>query len=155
MLAAQALYETLRDDSEATVGIRALLGNTTATPYNVHHAFLPEAIDFSAAGGTKAFIVYQFISGTPDNTSHNRAALLSQEVYSVTVYARSLAKIIAVHKRVKLLLHDKRSVTDPSSGVVIFRMALDAQNPPRFDDAFETWFQSAFYRAWVRDDNLS
>lgn len=150
----KALYTALRDDSEANVGIRALLGNTTTTPYNVYHAFLPEAIDFSQSSGNKGFITYQFISGTPDITQHSRASMLSEDIYQFIAYHRNLSTVEDIHRRIKKVLQQKRKVTDPTTQAVIHEIKLDSEGPSTFDNAFKVWFQSKFYRVWVRDDDI-
>lgn len=151
----EALYKALRDDSEATVGIRALLGNTTTTPYNVHHAFLPDKVDFSQASGAKGYITYQFVSGTPDNSNMSTASRLSEDVYQFTAYHRNLSKVEDIHRRIKKRLQNKRGITDPTSQAEIGEVLLDSESPPTFDEAFKVWFQVKYYRVWVRDDDIS
>lgn len=150
----EALYKSLRDDSEATVGIRALLGNTSTTPYNVYHAFLPENVDFSPASGNKGFITYLFVSGTPDNSPHGSAAFIVEEVYNVTAYHRSLSSVESIQRRIKRRLHNLRGVTSPTSQAQLHRIALDSMGPTRFDDKWNVYWQTALYRAWLRDDDL-
>lgn len=151
----QAIYKALRDDSEATVGIRALLGNTTTTPFNVFHSFLPESVDFSPSSGSQGFITYQFVSGTPDLSSQSEALRLIEEVYQVTAYHRSLSVVEDIQRRVKKRLMRKKGVTDPSSQALISQLKLDSEGPPTFDDVFKVWFKLSLYRAWIRDDDIS
>ena len=151
----EALYKALRDDSEATVGIRVLLGNTSTTPYNVHHAFLPEKVDFSPSTGAQGFITYQFVSGTPDNSNMSTASRLIEEVYQFTAYHRNLSVVEDIQRRIKKRLQNKKGITDPTSQAQLYEVLLDSESPPTFDDAFKVWFQTKFYRAWVRDDDIS
>lgn len=151
----ESIYKALRDDSEATVGIRALLGNTTTTPYNVYHAFMPENVDFSPSTGAQGFITYQFVSGTPDPDNHSEASRLSEDVYQITVYHRNQSIVEDIHRRVKRRLQHKRGVTDPTSQAELVGLKLDSESPPTFDDVFKVWFQTKFYRAWVRDDDIA
>ena len=151
---AEALYKALRDDSEAAVGMRALLGNTTTSPYNVYHAFLPEAVDFVTAAGTQSFIVYQFISGIPDQTIHGRDGLAGQELYSFRVYSRSLSTLESICRRIRLRLQGKRSVTDPTTQAVIQSVKMDSEGPTIWDDEFKVFGRTVYYRVWMRDDNL-
>ena len=150
----EAIYKALRDDSEASVGIRALLGNTTTTPFNVFHSFLPESVDFSPSAGAQGFITYQFISGTPDLEQQSEASRLVEEVYQVTAYHRNLSIVEDIQRRVKRRLMRKRGVTDPTSQALISQIKLDNEEPPTFDDVFKVWFRTTFYRAWIRDDDL-
>lgn len=151
---AQALYTALRDDSEATVGMRALLGNTTTTPYNMHHVLIPEAIDFVTAAGTQSFMVYQFVSGIPRQDIHGRDGLAGEELYNFRVYSRSLATLESICRRIKLRLQNKLYVTQPTSQAVIQEVKLDSEGPTIWDDEFKVWGRSNFYRVWCRDDNL-
>jgi len=151
----QAIYKAMRDDSEATVGLRALLGNTSSTPFNVYHAFLPQSIDFSKSDGSDSYITYQFISGVPQNASHSLADMVQEDVYNITVYSRSRPTLESIHRRIKTRLQNKRGVTNPTSEAELIELKLDSESSPQWDDDFKIWFQSKFYRAWVRDDNIN
>lgn len=151
---AEALYKALRDDSATTVGIRTLLGNTSTTPHNVYHSFLPEAVDFSPSAGSQGFITYHFVSGTPDQSQMSTASRLTEEVYQFTAYHRSLSQVEAIHRRIRNRLENKRGVTDPSSQAEISEVRLESQGTSTFDDAFKVWYRSDFYRVWGRDDDL-
>jgi len=150
---AESLYKALRDDSEATVGIRALLGNTTTTPYNVYHVSIPAAVDFVTATGSQSFIVYQFVSGTPDQSFHGRDGLAGQELYSFRVYSRTLSTLESVCRRMRLRLR-KKYVTDPTTQAVILEIKMDSEGATIWDDEFKVWGRTVYYRVWMRDDNL-
>jgi len=149
-----AIYLALRDDSEATVGIRALLGNTTTTPYNVYHAFFPDNFDFSPASGNKGIVVYNFVSGTPDKTVHSKSTIISEDLYDITAYHRSLDTLEDIHRRIKKRLYLLNNVTKPTSQAELHQLLLDSERPPTFDDDWQVWFQTKSYRAWVRDDDI-
>ena len=149
-----AIYKTLRDDSEASVGIRALLGNTTTTPYNTYHAFLPDNIDFSPAAGNVGFIVYMRISSTPDLGVHSLSTLTEQSVYQISAYHRVLSSVEAIHRRIKKRLLRLDHVTQPTSQSGLYQLLLESEDPVTFDDSFKVWFQQKYYRAWVRDDDI-
>lgn len=150
-LVSQAIYTALRDDSEATNGLRALLGNTSATPYNMFHAFVPASFQYD---GGKSCLTYQFVSGTPDLNTHPTAGRTVQEVYRVNVYSRSILTVERAHKRVKWRLQGARSVTQPSSESIISKLALDFMAPTRYDEAWNVFWQTADYRAWIIDADL-
>ena len=150
----QALYQALRDDSEATVGIRALLGNTTTSPYNVYHAFIPEAIDLKTAAGNVGFITYNLISSVAETDIGAPAVRLFQELYDFTVYHRLLTTVEAVHQRIKRRLISNRGVTQPTTLAAIYNLKLERLGPHRWDENFNVYFQVASYRAWVRDDDI-
>lgn len=151
----QAIYTAMRDDSEATNGIRALLGNTTTSPYNVFHAQFPDEFDFSASGGAKGLITYHFVSASYDTDMGTAAVKTFQAVYNVSAYARALSTVESVHRRVKLRLDRMRNVTVPTSQAWIHQIKLESEGPNLFDDAFQVWRRTAIYRAWCRDDNVN
>ena len=151
----EAIYKALRDDSVASVGIRALLGNTTTSPYNVYHAFLPEGIDFSPSGGSKGFMTYLRVSAVADMDTHPKAAWLMNLLYNITVYARALSTVEAVLRRVRVRLDHGFGVTNPTSQAELHNIKLESVGPSRWDDAFKVHFQTAFYRAWGRDVSMS
>lgn len=151
---AEALYKALRDDSEATVGIRALLGNTTTAPYNVYHASPPEALDFVTSTTTQSFIIYQFVSGTPDLSIHGKDGLAGQEIYSFRVYSRSLTTLESICRRIRIRLQGKRYVVNPTTQSVIQNVKMDSEGPTTWDDEFKVFGRTVYYRVWMRDDNL-
>jgi len=153
--ASKAVYQTLRDDSTATVGLRALLGNTTTTPYNVHYAFLPEHVDFSPSAGNVGHVVVLLASSIADIQAGSIATRLMQDVYQITAYARSLSTVRAAHSRIRWILEHKRKMTNPTSDDVIQKIALEGYGPDRYDDAFDCRWQVATYRVWRRDDDIS
>ena len=81
----QALYKALRDDSEATNGIRALLGNTTANPYNCYFGSFPESFDFSPSGGAKGLLVYSMVSCVRDTEFRGPAAMVAAAVEYIAI----------------------------------------------------------------------
>lgn len=149
----QAFYKTLRDDTEATVGLRALLGSPSANPYNVYHAYLPEALDFSPAGGAQSFLTYLRVSSRGD-IEHPRPVQTVQSLYDVTGYSRSRATLNSIMERVKLRLHRMRNVTAASSQVVIHQVLFESEGSDRFDEAFNCHWRVATYRMRFRDDNI-
>lgn len=151
---AEALYKALRDDSEAIVGMRALLGNTTTTPYNMYHAYIPESVDFTTVTGSQSFMIYQFVSGTPDQSIHGRDGLAGEELYSFRVYSRSLSTLESICRRIRLRLQGKRDVTDPTTQAVILDVKMDSEGPTIWDDDFKVYGRTVYYRVWMRDDNL-
>ena len=154
--AGQAIYTALRDDSEATNGIRALLGNTTTTPYNVYHADFPTSFDFSPSSGTaQGLITYHMVSSVRDNEMSRPSIYVFQALYNITVYARALTKVEAVHRRVMLRLHNMRNVTVPTTLAWLHNVKLENEGPNIFDDAFKVHYRAAFYRVWGRDDNIN
>lgn len=150
----QAIYTALRDDSEATNGIRALLGNTGTTPYNVYHSHLPDNIDFNQSSGAHSFITYFLVSSVSDNSVHGADGRLVEEVYNITVYSRTLSTLESVHRRIKLRLHDMRNITAPSSQARIHQVRFENEIATQWDDDFKVFFRPAFYRVWGRDDNI-
>lgn len=152
--AEKAIYQSLRDDSEATNGLRALLGNTTTTPYNVYYAYLPESVDFSPAGGSKAFVTVLLASSVSDVSTKVPGARLMQEVYQVTAYARDLSKVRSVHRRIRWRLDGMRGIILPTSLDQLHKVALIGYGADRYDDKFDCRWQMAEYRVWRRDDDL-
>lgn len=150
-LVSQAIYTALRDDSEATNGLRALLGNTTTTPYNVFHADPPAAFQFD---GGKSCLTYLFVSGTPDLSGHPTAGRAMQEIYRINAYSRNLLTVERIHKRVKWRLQGKRSLTLPTTETLLQQLKLDSMGPTRYDETWNVYWQSADYRAWVVDLDL-
>ncbi len=152
--AEKALYQALRDDSEALVGLRALLGNTTTSPYNVYYAYLPENVDFSPSGGSKAFVTVLLTASPADISSPKAAARLMQDFYQVTVYARDLSKVRSVHRRIRWRLDGARGLTIPTTLDQVHKVALIGYGSDRYDDKFDCRWQMAEYRVWRRDDDL-
>ena len=149
----EAIYKALRDDSESAVGLRALLGNTTTSPYNVYHAFLPTSIDFSPTAGNKGFITYLFVSVVPELGTREDMRVM-EEVYNITAYHRLLTQLESIHRRIKWRLQDARGVSNPTSQAQLLNIRMESLGSMRFDDVFNVYFQTAFYRVWVRDDDL-
>lgn len=149
-----ALYQALRDDSEAVVGLRALLGNTAATPYNVYHSILPETFDFSKSTGDKGAVTYFLVSDTPDPDAGSTNTRLMQAVYNVQGYHVNLATLDTVMRRIKWRLQDMRGITLPNSLGELHRVRLSSEVGERYDAKFMVWWRTAVYRVWYRDDDL-
>lgn len=150
----EAIYLAMRDDATATVGLRALLGNTTVTPYNVYHSHLPAAIDFTPASGQKGFVVYSFVSGALDNAQQSRAGQVQESLYNITVYHRLLPSLEAIHRRIKQNLYHLWRMTLPTSQAELHQVKLDSEGPHVWDDAFKVHYQTKIYRVWGRDNDM-
>lgn len=151
----EAIYKAMRDDCDDLVGLRALLGETRNTPFNVYHAYLPERVDFrNSDGDDRSYVTYFMVSSTPDNSFSSPASRAIELLYDVTGYSRKLLTLEKIMRRVKWRLQDKRGVTNPSSLVAIQKIALDSEGSTSWDEAFKVYFKTATYRVWGRDDDL-
>lgn len=151
---AQSIYQAMRDDSAATVGLRALLGNTTTTPYNVYHAFLPAGIDFSSTTA-QSYITYQLISSVADIEQHSKGGRIMVETWQITAYAHTRTKVDSIHRRIRHRLDALHNVTLPTSQAVLHQIRFESLGPHTWDDAYKVFFQEATYRSWGRDDDIA
>lgn len=151
----EMLYKTLRDDSTATVGLRALLGNTTVSPYNVYLAKLPDNPNF--VGGDK-FVTYMQLTGEYDTSypRHNFATVVKQETYQFTSWGgdatTSNDKIL---DRIKFLLEGKHKTTNPTSDAEVHAIRCEWEGPDLYDDDYEVNYKSIRVRVWLRDDTIA
>jgi len=149
------IYTALRDDSTATIGIRALLGNTTATPYNVYHANLPDPLDFASS---KKYITYFQLSGDFDTTypRNNFSTMPKQETYQITVWGgdttTSNDKIL---DRVRYILEGKHKTTNPTSDAKVFSIKCEWESADMWDDDYRIFYKSARFRIWLQDVTIT
>lgn len=151
----EMLYKAIRDDSKATVGIRALLSNTTTTPYNVYHANLPDNVDFSSS---KKYITYYQLTGEYDTSfpRHNYATIPKEETYQFTVWGgtgtTSNDKIL---DRIKFLLEGKHKTTNPTTDAAVFTIKCEWEGPDLYDEDYRIYYKSARFRVWLQDVTIT
>jgi len=151
----QMIYVAIRDDDKATVGIRALLDNTTTTPYNVYHANLPDNVDFSS---DQKYITYFQVTGDYDPTfpRHNFATMAKQETYQITAWGgdatTSNDKIL---DRVRYLLEGKHGTTDPTSDAAVHNIKCEWESPDLYDEEYRIYYKQARFRVWLRDATIT
>ena len=151
----QAIYTALRDDSEATNGIRALLGNTTTTPYNVFYKSPPAQFDFTpASGSAQSLLIYNEVASIGDLTIRPKTVQLLEEEYDVQAWSRSLTQLDAIMRRVKLRLNGLRNVTLPTSQNDLHQIKFQSMTSAIFDEAWQVYWRTARFLAWSRDDVL-
>ncbi len=150
----EMIYKALRDDSAATVGIRALLSQA-ATPYGVYHANLPDNVDFTS---NKKYIVYFQGPSDYDKTypRHNLATVVKEETYQITAWGgNATTSNDKILDRVKHLLEGKHKTTNPTTDAEVYQIRCEWEGPDLWDDDYKTYYKSTRYRVWVRDDTVT
>lgn len=147
----RVIYQALRDDSEATYGIRTLLGNTTTSPYNVYRFFLPSGIDFSAAT-SQSYVTFFPVSTNYDMSFHAKDARAFQSLYQFTVWSRSVGKCYDVVERIKWRLDRMQAVGTPSVDAGIIGVKFEGVVTETFDNDYKVHLVICQARIWGRDD---
>lgn len=146
----KAIYTALRDDAEATYGIRALLGNTTTSPYNIYYSFLPSNIDFSSTTA-QSYITFIPVSTVYDDQYHGKDARAFEMLWQFTVWSRSIEKCYDIINRIKWRLDKMESVNAPTADVEIYKVHFSSVGPEDFDDGFKVHAVVCQVRVWGRD----
>ena len=150
----KALYVVLRDDSEAVVGLRTLLGNTTTAPYNVYYRNLPDNVDFKTTTN-QSFITFFPVSLNYNHTFHDYDARGFVALYQFTAWSRSYTKTYDIVNRIKWRLDGSRSITSPLTDAVIHKILFENTGPETFDNEFKVNMLVSHVRVWGRDDYVS
>jgi len=144
------IYKVIRDDAVATIGIRALLGQTVS-PYGVYHANLPDNFDFSSS---KKYITYYQLTGEFDTSMprNNFSTIAKQETYQITVWGgdntNSCDKIL---DRVRCLLEGKHKTTNPTTAAMVFNIKCEWEGPDQWHDLYKIFHKTARFRVWLQD----
>lgn len=149
----EAIYKALRDDSLATNGIRALLGNTTTTPYNVYHAYVPESVDFSPPAGAVGFITYFMVTDTPNLEYQSVATEVVESIYNITAYHKTMTQLDKVLRRVRYRLEDMTGITRPTARSTMHKVRWQMDTTTKWDDEFKVWYRTSLYKVWYRNDD--
>lgn len=142
----EAIHTALRDDSAATVGLRALLGHA-ATPFGVYQHHLPEEPDFA----TKSYLTWLMVGGTGGD-AHGEDMRLREAVFSVTVWSQNPDTVEDALMRARLRLENLRGVTLPDDNIQLLQIKFEGHNADLFDDDFKAYYRVESYRAWYRED---
>jgi hypothetical protein len=142
----QAIHTTLRDDADATVGLRALLG-AAATPYGVYFTHLPETPDFPSHSYLTWYFISEQTTSAPDSD-----AKLREQVFSVTAWSKDPDTVDDVLKRARWLLENRKRVTSPTSEVELHAIKAEQTGPSLYDDRFMVYYRADQYRAYYRED---
>ncbi len=142
----QSIHKALRDDSVATVGLRALLAHA-ATPWGVYRAYLPEQPDFSA----KNYVTWYLLAAS-GITSPSVDALIRQQVFSVTAWSKDPDTVTDIHHRVRSVLENLRAVTLPTANCALHQIKWEGAGPELFDADFRVYYRAETYRAYYRED---
>ena len=145
----QAIHTALRDDSVATVGLRALLGHA-ALPFGVYYHFLPEQPDFS----TSHWLTWHLLTGSPVAAPES-SAYLRETTFDVTAWSEDPDKVEDILLRVRAVLENARKVTRPTSECDLHAIKWEGHGPDLFDPKFQVYFRSENYRAFHREDVTS
>lgn len=148
------LYTVMRDDTTATIGLRALLSQST-TPYGIYHANLPDNVNFASS---KKYITYYQLTGEFDTSypRNNYTTMPKQETYQITVWGgdttTSNEKIL---NRIKYLLDGKHKTTNPTSDADVFMIKCEWESEDLWDNDYRIFYKSARYRVWLNDINIT
>lgn len=149
-IVANSICVAMRDDA----ALRVLLGSPAVNPYNVFHSEVPHGFDFSPASGSKKCVTYFEVTSTPDQSMAGSSCDAPQELYNVTSYARLKTDAEAIQARIKWILQNKRLVTQPTSKAVILNIKREDLMGARWDEAWQCYFMTSIYRAWVHDQDF-
>jgi hypothetical protein len=145
-----AIYSAMQNDTT----LLALLGAPTVSPYNVFHAEVPQGFDFSPSTGAHKCITYSEVSSVVDQNFVGISCQGAQELYNITSMARLKTDAEAIDRRVKWLLHDKRGVTQPSSGAVILNIKRESKGGVQWDSAWKCYYTTSIYRVWAKEEDF-
>jgi len=148
------IKNTLQSDSVATVGLRALMNQSTS-PYGIHHYNLTVTLaDDLAFSSGKRYITYFQITGVYDTSMprNNFSTMAKQETYQLTVWngddTVSCDKLI---DRIKYLLEGKHRTTNPTTEAMVFNIKCEWEGPTAWDDDFLIFTKSVRFRVWIQD----
>ena len=153
---ATMILTALRDDDEATNGIRALLGHST-TPYGVYHTELLENPDFNSS---KRYISFYQITSTPDmdypGNSRNFTTLPVQETYMITAWGGDTTTTNnLILKRIRYLLQGCHKVTKPTTDADVYDIKMEWEGPELYDKIFGVHYRQVRYRVWLNDVSIT
>lgn len=142
----QCVHTALRDDSVATVGLRALLAHA-ATPWGVYERYLPEQPDFS----TKHYLTWNVVSGSAGESAEVDA-YLREVVFDVIAWSEDPDLVDDIHMRVRSVLENMRKITQPTSGCAVHQIKWEGHGPNLFDPQYQVYSRAEQYRIWYRED---
>jgi len=145
-LLAQAIHTALRDDTVATIGMRALLG-FSATPWGVFQEHFPDIPDF----GNNGMLTWQFVSASEAGGSGLSDMKLRQQVFRVTAWSVNPDVVFDILKRAMFLLDNMRGVTKPTSDVDLHQIRYESSGPTLYDDKHKVYYRADTFRAYFRE----
>lgn len=143
----EAIHTAMRDDTVATVGLRTLLGHTTA-PFGVFHKEFPEDVSFKE---DKSIVIWGVLSPDAEDDS-DETIDMEQVVIEVTAWATNNTKKEQVLRRVKRVLKNARLVTLPTEEQEMHQIKYEGGGPDLFDDDKRINGRTDSYRIYYRDD---
>lgn len=142
----EAIHKALRDDSAATVGLRALLGHAT-TPFGVYYHFFPETPDFT----NLSYLTYYFLAGVAGE-SHDVDAYLREHVFAVTAWSEDMDKMEDILMRVRNVIENMRKLTLPTATIGLHSIKWESASADLFDQDDQVYHRTEQYRAFYRED---
>lgn len=144
---AQAIHTALRDDSAATVGIRALLAQA-ATPWGVYHGHFPESPNLKSG---KSYVTWYYL---PSSTikSGDSDVRLREQPFCLTAWSENIDTVNDIHKRARFVLEHLKGVTLPTVDVQLSEIIFENAMQDLFDDDFKAYYRPEHYRAYYRED---
>lgn len=137
----QMIHTALRDDSQATVGLRAVLGHA-ATPYGVYESLPPAAPDYK---DNKALLVWDLLGGPSDDAAHGVEMRLRKQVLSVTIWCPIRDTIETAHARVRRVLEDRHKVTYEPTDADVHQLKHREAGPYLWDAAASVHGRAELY----------
>lgn len=144
----QAVHTALRDDSTATIGLRALLMPTAAaTPYGVYYGHFPEVPSFKS----QSYLTWLYITTVSPGIQHSDERFREQ-VFSLTAWSMNPDTVEDVLRRARRVLENLKGVTRPSTDVELHQILFEHGGPDLFDQKYQVYYRAEQYRAWFRED---
>ena len=146
-----AIHTALRDDMDALVGLRALLGQSSATPYGVYQGHWQGVPNFKNAAGPQSYLTWLFLQGQSTGTVLTDLRLREQ-LFAVTAWSENSDTMEDILRRARFVLEGMARVTQPTFDVELHQIRHEGSGPDLFDDRFKVYYRSEHFRAYYRED---
>lgn len=143
----QMFHTALRDDDEATVGLRALLGHS-ATPWGVFEEKPPANPDYK---DDKAILIWDLLGGPSDPDAHGVEMRLRKDVLAVTIWCPIRDTIETAHARARRVLEDRYKVTYTPTDVDVHQVKHRERGPYLWDPEAQVHGRAELYDISYRE----
>lgn len=147
----KAIHVALRDDSDATVGLRTLLGQSATAPYGVYEGRWQGVPNFKNAAGPQSYLTWLFLRGMETGTVQTDLQLREQ-MFAVTAWSENTDTVEAILARARYVLQGRRAVAQPTVDVELHQIRYEGSGPDLFDDKWKVYYRAEHFRAYFRED---
>jgi hypothetical protein len=145
-----AIHTALRDDADANVGIRALLGQANVTPYGVYQGRWVGTPNFKNGNNLQAYLTWVLTPGVSTGTMASDLATY-ERTFAVTAWSGTSDNMEDILQRARFVLEGLKRVTLPTVDIELHQIRHESSGPDLLDDKWNVFYRTEHFRAYYRE----